>query len=333
MAAQRRAVAVGHGQPGSRQGAQRQLVAVVGLGPAVPVEVVGAERGDGHDRGGRGQIGGLEARDLDHPEVELVAGHRVPGRAADVAGHHGPEPEAAQEVPGHRGGGGLALGAGDAGHPVEIGLLEPQAEAAGDDHPGGLQGGHLGTGPADARGLDDDVAVLEGRKAPLGGGQHRQTVELAGGGAVVDQHRGGAEGLEAGQVGPALDPEAPEPDRGRTAEVRPADRRARRHRGCSARPPGPAARRPGPRRRRPGGARPPVSPRWRCPNGPVGPPPGARRPGTPPRRPRTRRASPRASCRAGRGTGPPRSARPAARARRRWPPARAGTGTGPGSGR
>ena len=147
VGAQQVAVAVGHGQPGARQGAQRQLVAVVGLGPAVPVEVVGAERGDAHDRGGRGQIGGLEARDLHHPEVELVA-----------------------EPPGPRGGPMLPATMARSPRPprrcpataavVDLPLVpvmqvtrsrsaswSHRPEAAGDDHPGGLEGGHLGTGP------------------------------------------------------------------------------------------------------------------------------------------------------------------------------------------
>ena len=69
---QQGAVAVGDGQVGARLAAQRQLVGVVGLGVApVPGQVVGVQRGHRHHRRCGGDVGGLVARHLHHPEVGL----------------------------------------------------------------------------------------------------------------------------------------------------------------------------------------------------------------------------------------------------------------------
>ena len=70
--------AVGDGRADPGLGAQGQLVGVVALDRAVPVEVVRRQGGHGHDRRPVGQIGYLIARCLDHPEVGLVPGESVP---------------------------------------------------------------------------------------------------------------------------------------------------------------------------------------------------------------------------------------------------------------
>ena len=82
--AQRVAVPVGDGQLRPGLGADRQLVAVVGLHVAVPVEVVGVQRGDRDHRRRAGQVGRLVAGRLDDPVVVVAVvvppGPRAAGR-------------------------------------------------------------------------------------------------------------------------------------------------------------------------------------------------------------------------------------------------------------
>src|SRR6202046_4219130 len=61
------AVPVGDGQVGAGLSAGGQLVAVVVLDAAVPVQVVGVQGGDRDDRRRAGPGGGLVARRLGHP--------------------------------------------------------------------------------------------------------------------------------------------------------------------------------------------------------------------------------------------------------------------------
>ena len=142
--------AVGEGQRDPGLGAQRELVGVVALDRAVPVEMVGGQRGDRDHPRAAVEVGDLEARRLDDPVVGRRLRRRVPGRVADVPAGPGAVAEPGQQVHGQRGRGALALGAGDAGHPGRVGLRHEQAEAPADGHARRLELRHLGPVAADA---------------------------------------------------------------------------------------------------------------------------------------------------------------------------------------
>ena len=160
----------------------------------------------------------------------------------------------------------LALGAGDADHPVAVRLGQPQAQAARhrDAAPGQL--GHLGAVAADARALDHHLAGGQRVQPAVAGRQDRPAAGALGLRAVVHQHRFRAERGELAQVRLPLHAEAPHPGAG-AAQVRPGDRRPHTHQGSSARRPGGAGLRwsgwsgGGTRRPAPAGAR--------CPPGPA----------------------------------------------------------------
>ncbi len=227
------AVAVGHGQVGTGLGAGRELVPVVVLHPAVPVQVIGVQRGHGHHRRRAGQVGGLVAGDLDHPVVVVVPGLRVIGRPPDVAAHQAPVAEAARQVTGDGRGGALALGPGDQQNAAGIGLLEPQPEAAGHRNAPLLQRRHLRAVPADPGRLDHHVALCQRGQPAVRSGQHGQAAGLGRGRAVVDQHRLGAQRGEPAQVGVALAAEAPYPGAG-AAQVGPGQPGARHGQASSS---------------------------------------------------------------------------------------------------
>ena len=212
--AEQGAVAVGHGELGAGLGARGQLVPVVLLDPPVPVEVVRVQRGD-RDHGRRaGQVGGLVAGHLDDPVVEVARVVRVVGHGADVAADHAPVAQAGEQVPGERGGGALALGAGHAQDAPQVRLGEPQAQAA--HHRDARRGqlGHLGPVPGQARGLHHHVAALEGGQAAVGGGEHRAPAgnrQGRPGRMVVDQDRLDPQRQQLAQVGVAFPAQAPDP--------------------------------------------------------------------------------------------------------------------------
>ena len=158
--------AVGQRQRHARLRAQRELVGVVALDGPVPVEMIGGQGGHRDHLGRTPQIGDLEARCLDDPEVGLRLRRRVPGRLPDVPARPGAVAELGQEVHGQRRRGALALRAGDAGDAGRIRLLHEQAEPAADGHAGRLELRHLGSVAADAGALHHHVAAQERVQAP-----------------------------------------------------------------------------------------------------------------------------------------------------------------------
>ena len=174
------------------------------------------QRRDGDDRRAHREVGGLVARDLDHPALGIGRRGRVPGRGAQVAADDGAAPEPGEEVAQDRGRRALALGARDGHHPVELApggsVVEPQPEAAGDRHAGDLQRDDVGAVAGDARGLHHHVALDELVDAAVLGGEHRPAVDLVGGRRVVDEHHLGAGLGGPGDAGPPLDPHAPDAD-------------------------------------------------------------------------------------------------------------------------
>ena len=206
------AVAVGDGEFGARLGAGGQLVAVVLLDAAVPGQVVGVQRGHRGDRRGRGEVGRLVAGDLDHPVVAVAGQGGVVRSGADVAAHHRPVPEAGQQVAEDRGGGGLALGAGDADDPVPVGLLQPQPEAAGQHHTRLPQPVGLRAVAADPRGLHHDLAAQQRVKAAVGGGQDVLVSRFSRCGVVVHEDGLDAERAQLAEVRLALAAETPDAD-------------------------------------------------------------------------------------------------------------------------
>jgi hypothetical protein len=137
--AQQGAAAVGDHPADSGPPAERELVAEVLLGAAVPVEVVLAQRRHGDDGGTEDDVGGLVAGGLHDPPVDVLRRIGVPGGGAEVATQQHPLTEPRGQVSGDRGRGALALGAGDAEDPVAVGLGQPQPETTGHRHAGGLQ--------------------------------------------------------------------------------------------------------------------------------------------------------------------------------------------------
>ena len=224
------AVPVGDGQVGTGLGAGGQLVPVVVLDAAVPGQVIGVQRGHRDHRRRAGQVGGLVAGGLDHPVVVARAGVRVPRRPADVPAGQAPVAEPGQQVPGDGGGAALALGPGDAHHPLPGCLRQPQPQPARHRDAAGFQLPQVVAVAADAGGLDHDLAAGQRRQPAAGGGQDRLPGHRPRGRAVIDQHRGDPERSQLAQVGQALDAEAPQAD-GAAGQLRPGDRRAHSHPG------------------------------------------------------------------------------------------------------
>ena len=158
------AVAVGHGQVRAWLGAHRQLVPVVVLHALVPGQVIGVQRGHRDDRRRAAQIGGLVAGGLDHPVVVILASlGRFPRRLADVPADHAPVAPPGEQVARDRRGAALALGPGDAQHPVPGSFLEPQAQPAHDRDAARLQLPQVVAVAADARRLDHHARRRPGR--------------------------------------------------------------------------------------------------------------------------------------------------------------------------
>ena len=223
--------AVGEGEPDAGLGAQRELVGVVALDRAVPVEVIGREGGH-RDHMGRGDdVGHLEARRLDHPVVGRGLGRGVPGRMADVPPGAGPVAEAGEEMDRQGRRRALPLGPGDAGHAGRIGLGHEQSQASAHGHPRRLEPRHLGPVAADARALDDDVAAEQRVEASLPGGQDVEPVDGGHAGGVVDQDGHAAHGSQSADAGAAFDAQPPDADR-RVSERGPGDRWAHSDPGC-----------------------------------------------------------------------------------------------------
>ena len=204
----------------TRLGAQRQLVGVVTLDRAVPVEVVGGERCHGDDRRAVGQIGNLIARRLDDPEVGRWPRGGVPWRSPDVAAHRGLIAQAGQEMPGDSRRGALPLAARDAGHVLEGDVLQPEPEPTAHRYPGAFELAHLGAVAADARALDHHVTGEQGVQPARPGGQYLRVTRrlraarraFGGRRMVVDQHGLDAHRPQAMQAGRPLDAQPPDAD-------------------------------------------------------------------------------------------------------------------------
>ena len=117
-----------------------------------------------HDRRRDGDVGGLVARHLDDPQ-SASAERRDRRAARRCCRRPARRARAARAVAGDRGGGALALGAGDAHDPVAVDLLSHRPRPPTTATPAAVQRRDLGPVAADARGLDHDVAAGQRRRA------------------------------------------------------------------------------------------------------------------------------------------------------------------------
>ena len=136
------------------------------------------------------------------------------GHATDVAADEAPVAEPLEQMAEHRGGGALALGAGDHDHAIEWCALQPEAEAPDEGDAVVDQRARFGAVATDTGRLDDDLAVHERREAA------RREFALVG-----DHDRLDVEGAQLVDVGAAFHAEAPHAD-GAAAEVSPRERRS-----------------------------------------------------------------------------------------------------------
>ena len=202
---------------------QPPLGGEVAAKPAVPVEVIGREVGEDADVGGeRAREVGLVARKLEHDDVLLARRVEVEHAAADVAGQMRPAPRLHEDVVKKRGGGGLAVRAGDADHPWRLALVPERAEEQADvvvhRHArvprGADRGMRRGVEMRDAWRGDERRHALEraglrrvAYREPLG---LRRRPPLR---AVVPGHHPGAPGPQRARRGEAGSPEAQHRDR------------------------------------------------------------------------------------------------------------------------
>ena len=264
---QQGAAAVGDDGAHPRTRAQRELVAVVAVRPAVPVQVVLRQRRHHDDRRPCRHVCGLVGGGLHDPPVDVLLDLGVPRRHAEVAAGEHPVAQPTQQPAHDRGGRALALGAGHGEHAVAVGVLEPQPEPAADGDARGLDLQHVRAVAAQPGSLDHHVTSQQQLQTALRRRHDPRT------GTVVHDDGLHAEHRQPPQVGLPLDAQAPHADP-QAGELRPRRQHARA--GSRAGPSdagttrGPA--RPGSRR--------PARAAASCRPGPGAAPRAARRPGT-----------------------------------------------------
>ena len=187
-AADRLLVAGTHRQPARRAGLdQAQLVPVVGLDAAVPVEVVGGQAGQHHHPGRPGHVGRLVRGDLDHVGVGPGSAVGLEHRHPDVPDQLHPTTVGLEDGGGQRRRRALALGPGDGQHRCVGVVLEPHRHRRGHRHPGGRGRDQFRAVATDPRRPHDHVTLrpvdgtgTEHRSRPAQGRRHARSAGARG---------------------------------------------------------------------------------------------------------------------------------------------------------
>ncbi len=198
------------GRPGLDQA---QLVPVVGLDAAVPVEVVGGEAGEHHHPGRAGHVGRLVRGDLDHVGVGSGPAVGLEHRHPDVPDQLHPTTVGLEDGGGQRRRRALALGPGDGQHRCVGVVLEPHRHGRGHRRSGGLGRDQLGAVPADPRATGPPRPPTTSRRRRAGATgrapPRAAATRAAASGIVVDQDRRRRPGRRPGRRRP--DPRLPSP--------------------------------------------------------------------------------------------------------------------------